>query len=361
MERDEFFMHRALKLAEKGRGYTSPNPMVGAVLVKDGEIVGEGFHKKAGEPHAEILALKQAGERAQGAELYVTLEPCSHYGRTPPCAEAIVEAGIKRVIAAMQDPNPMVAGRGIKRLREAGVEVTLGVMEEEARKLNEVFVKYITSKRPFVIGKIAQSLDGKIALAAGKSRWITGEPARIRVHELRSWYDAVMVGIGTVLADDPLLTCRLPGENKNPVRIVVDSAAKIPLDARMLKCGGRVILAVTEMADRDKIRVLKENGVDVIETRSEDGKVNLAQLFEILGNMGITGILVEGGSGLLSSIVRQNLMDKLLIFLAPLLIGGDGLSSIGRLTIDDLKEVPRFEIKSIEQVGQDLMLEAYPI
>jgi diaminohydroxyphosphoribosylaminopyrimidine deaminase/5-amino-6-(5-phosphoribosylamino)uracil reductase len=360
MDRDKFFMERALRLAEKGVGSTSPNPMVGAVLVKDGEIIGEGFHKKAGEPHAEVLALKQAGERARGAELFVTLEPCSHYGRTPPCVQAIIKAGVTGVVAAMEDPNPLVSGRGIKMLEEAGIQVRVGVMEERARKLNEVFIKYITTKKPFVVGKIAQSLDGKIALSSGISRWITGEPARIRAHELRSRYDAVMVGIGTVLADDPLLTCRLPGREKDPVKIVVDSTLKIPVNARLFQDSGKVIIAATQKADRQKMRVLKQLGADIIETESNGGDmVNLPQLFEILGTMGITGVLVEGGSRLLASLSKEELLDKLIIFVAPRLIGAEGLSSVGNLFVDELKKTPRFTIGSLEQIGEDIMLEAY--
>lgn len=361
MEKDVFFMKRALDLAKMGRGTTSPNPMVGAVVVKDGEIVGEGYHRKAGEPHAEVIALATAGERARGAELYVNLEPCCHFGRTPPCTDAIIKAGVKRVVAAMTDPNPMVAGKGVKRLKDAGIEVDVGVMEEEARKLNEVFIKYITTKKPFIVAKIAQSIDGKIALASGESRWITGEPARVKAHELRSWYDAVMVGIGTVLADDPLLTCRLPGKKKNPVRIVVDSNAKMPLNARILECkNGQVILATTEKADSKKVRLLQEKGVEVIKTDAMDGRVNLYKLLEILGCMEITSILVEGGSTLTSSLIKEGLVDKLLIFLAPLVIGGDGIDSVNELYIDEMSRAVRFKFNSVELIGKDILLEAYP-
>ncbi|MEA2021339.1 MAG: bifunctional diaminohydroxyphosphoribosylaminopyrimidine deaminase/5-amino-6-(5-phosphoribosylamino)uracil reductase RibD [Candidatus Caldatribacteriota bacterium] len=360
MDKDIFFMQRVLRLAKKGMGTTSPNPMVGSILVKNGEIIGEGFHRKAGEAHAEIIALKIAGERARGADLYVTLEPCSHYGKTPPCVEAVIKSGVKRAVIAMQDPNPLVAGRGIKRLKEAGIEVIVGVMEEEAKKLNEVFIKYITTKRPFVIGKIAQSLDGKIALSTGESKWITSEPAREKVHELRNWYDAVMVGIGTVLSDDPLLTCRLPGKRKTQTRIIVDSTAKIPLNARIFKhTEGRVIVATTDMADKKKIKTLRSKELDLIETNAKDGKVNLIQLLDILGNMGITSVLVEGGSRLLTSLIRENLIDKLIIFLAPMFLGGPGLNSVGDLFIAGLKKAPRFKFQYIKQVGNDLMLEVY--
>jgi len=360
MNKDGFFMQRALRLAKKGMGTTSPNPMVGCILVKNGEIIGEGFHGKAGEAHAEIIALESAGQRAKGAELYLTLEPCSHYGKTPPCVEAIIKAGVKRVVIAMQDPNPLVAGQGIEKLKAAGIDVTVGVMEEEAKKLNEIFTKYITTKRPFVIGKIAQSLDGKIALSTGESKWITSEPARVKVHELRRYCDAVMVGIGTMLADDPLLTCRLPGKRKNPIRIIIDSTAKIPLDAQIFENGnGRIILATTDMADKKKIKALRSKKLDVIETNAKEGKVNLIQLFGILGNMEITSVLVEGGSRLLASLIKERLIDKLIIFLAPIFLGGSGLSSIGDLFINELKKAPRFKFQSIKQVGNDLMLEVY--
>jgi len=360
MNKDSFFMQKAFKLAKKGMGTTSPNPIVGSIVVKNGEIIGEGFHRKVGESHAEIIALESAGERAKEAELYVTLETCSHYGKTPPCVEAVIKAGVKRAVIAIQDPNPLVAGQGIKRLKEAGIDVTVGIMKEEAMKLNEVFIKYITTKRPFVIGKIAQSIDGKVALSTGESKWITSEPARIKVHELRSWYDAVMVGIGTVLADDPLLTCRLPGKRKTQTRIIIDSTAKIPLDARILKCSeGRIILATTDMADKKKIKALRSKGLDVIETNAKDGKVNLIQLFDILGNMEITSVLVEGGPCLLTSLIKESLIDKLIIFLAPIFLGGSGLSSIGDLFINELKKAPRFKFQSIEQASNDLMLEAY--
>ncbi|ADL08431.1 bifunctional diaminohydroxyphosphoribosylaminopyrimidine deaminase/5-amino-6-(5-phosphoribosylamino)uracil reductase RibD [Thermosediminibacter oceani] len=361
MERDVFFMRRALDLAKKGRGTTSPNPMVGAVVVKDGEIVGEGYHRKAGEPHAEVEALAQAAERARGAELYVNLEPCCHYGRTPPCADTIIRAGVKRVVAAMADPNPLVAGKGIKRLKEAGIEVVVGVLEEEAKKLNEVFIKYIITGKPFVVAKIAQSFDGKIAMASGESRWITGEPARVKAHELRSWYDAIMVGVGTVMADDPLLTCRLPEKRKNPVRIVVDSGARMPPDARMLRCeGGRVILATTERADSERVSALKERGVEVIKVPPAEGRVDLSRLMEILGGMGITSVLVEGGSTLTSSLIKGNLVDKLLVFVAPVVIGGEGIDSVGKLHVDRLSQAPRFKFHSIDAIGGDLLLEAYP-
>lgn len=360
MERDIFFMRRALDLAEKGRGFTSPNPMVGAVVVKDGEIVGEGYHQRAGEPHAEVLALMQAGDKAQGAELYVNLEPCCHYGRTPPCVDAVVKAGVKRVVIAMTDPNPLVAGKGIEKLRKAGIKVIVGVLEKEARRLNEVFIKYITTGQPFIVIKVAQSLDGKIAMASGESKWITSEPSRIKAHEFRIWYDAVMVGIGTVLKDDPLLNCRYPGKKKDPIRVVVDSHAKIPLEARVLKCEGRVIIATIEGADRLKVKELRRLGAEVLEVPALDDKVNLHSLIKILGEMGITGVLVEGGGTLIASLIKENLVDKMLVFQAPLIIGGEGINTVGRLNLDRLYRAPRFKINFVEKIGEDLLIEAYP-
>ena len=259
-------MREALRLSTFGRGRTSPNPMVGAVLVKDGHIVGTGWHRKAGTEHAEIHALRMAGDLARGATLYVTLEPCSHTGRTGPCAQAVIEAGVRRVVAAMEDPNPLVRGKGFQMLREEGVEVFCGVMEEEARRLNEAFVMWVTEKRPFVTLKMAMTLDGKTATAGGESQWITGEASRLRGHELRDENDAILVGIGTVLADRPSLTTRLPdGNGKNPLRVILDSTARTPLDTPMLKDGAApVLIATTERAPEENLRRLREAGAEIL-------------------------------------------------------------------------------------------------
>lgn len=268
MASDNHYMQTALALAAKALGRTSPNPMVGAVIVKDGRIIGQGYHQKAGTPHAEIHALGEAGTAAEGATLYVTLEPCVHYGRTPPCADAIIRAGIKRVVIATEDPNPQVAGRGIYALQQAGIATTVGVKEREAKKLNEVFNKFITTGKPFIVLKCAMSMDGKIATRTGHSQWITGAEARLFGHPLRDRYDAIMVGMGTVLADDPLLTTRLPkGDGKNPLRIILDSKGRIPMESKVIADkSAPTLVAVTPQASEAKIAALEAAGVSVVVT-----------------------------------------------------------------------------------------------
>ena len=287
---DEKYMAEALAIAQYAMGRTSPNPMVGAVIVRDGRVVGQGWHRQAGTPHAEVHALRQAGELAQGATMYVTLEPCSHHGRTGPCTEAVIAAGIKKVIVAMADPNPLVAGKGIARLRDAGIEVIEGVLAEKSANINEVFIKWISTGKPFVVLKSAMSLDGKIAAHTGHSQWITGSKAREVVHQLRDQYDGILVGIGTVLADDPSLTTRLETIGKNPLRIIVDSKARIPLDAQVITDGLPTILAVTTQAPQEKLDALQTCGIKVIVTETKEGRVDLPQLFQILGQQGITSI-----------------------------------------------------------------------
>ena len=302
---DEDFMREALELARNAEGRTSPNPMVGAVIVQGGRIVAAGWHRKAGTPHAEIHALRMAGELAKGATLYVTLEPCSHYGRTGPCAKAVVEAGIKRCVIAMKDPNPLVAGRGIKILEDAGVETVCGVLKEEARRLNEVFLKWVPEKMPFVALKTAMTLDGKIATRTGESQWITNEASRRRVHEYRDRYDSILVGIGTVLHDDPSLTARLPdGTGKNPVRIIVDSQARTPLTAKVV-CDGqaKTIVAVTEQAPAERISALEAAGVEVVRA-GKGAQVDLRALMQMLGQREICSVFVEGGGSVNFSLLR---------------------------------------------------------
>lgn len=356
-------MQMALDLARRGLGRTSPNPMVGAVVVKDGRVVGRGYHARAGTPHAEIHALKEAGDLAKGATLYVNLEPCCHYGRTGPCTEAILAAGVKRVVVAMEDPNPLVCGRGLERLRQAGVEVTLGVMEEEARRLNEVFIKYITTRRPFVILKVAMSLDGKIATRTGESHWITGPEARLAVHRLRDRYDAILVGINTVIKDDPSLTTRLPGEEgRDPVRVVVDSSARIPLHARVLtqKSLAPTIIAVTERAPREKVRRLQEAGAQVLVIPDEGSRVNLAALMDELGRREITSVLVEGGGEIHASFLKSRLADKVVWFIAPLIIGGQKAPGpVGGEGFAWLSEAIRLKDVSFTRYGDDFCLEGY--
>jgi diaminohydroxyphosphoribosylaminopyrimidine deaminase/5-amino-6-(5-phosphoribosylamino)uracil reductase len=360
---DEYYLRRTFELAARARGRTSPNPLVGAVIVRDGQVVGEGFHRQAGLPHAEIEALKAAGEAARGATLYVNLEPCCHTGRTGPCTEAIIAAGIKRVVAAMPDPNPLVAGKGFTRLREAGIEVTTGLLEKEARALNEAFVKYITTRRPFVILKTAMSLDGKIATVTGESKWITGPEARRYVHELRDSCDAILAGIGTVLKDDPSLTTRLPEGGRDPVRVILDSRARTPLTARVLtqESTAPTLIAVTEMAPGERVAALREAGAEVL-VCGPGPAVDLGLLLSALGEREITSLLVEGGSTVNASFLLQGLVDKIVWFIAPLIIGGHGaISPVGGTGIRHLARAIRLKEMNLRQFGSDLCIEAYPL
>lgn len=317
---DETYMKRALMLAKKGR--TSPNPMVGAVVVRETVIVGEGYHHRAGERHAEVLALEQASDKAKGADLYVTLEPCCHHGKTPPCTDAVLRSGVKRVIAAMLDPNPLVAGKGAACLREAGIEVHVGLLEPEAKELNKAYIKRITTGMPYVLWKSAMTLDGKTATQTGDSRWISGEPARQEVQRLRMKYDADMVGIGTVLADDPELVVHgYPGA-PNPVRVVVDAKASIPLNALVLDSRAKTIVAVGQDVPESKVEDLKATGAEVVAVPSSEGWINLPALMTELGNQGINSVLLEGGGELVASMLRDGLIDKGLIFIAPKIVGG---------------------------------------
>lgn len=356
-------MGRALELAKKGWGSTSPNPMVGAVIVKDGRIIGEGYHRRRGEAHAEVNALDSAVESVEGATLYVNLEPCSHYGKTPPCTRAIIRAGIKKVVVSMVDPNPRVAGKGINELRQAGIQVEVGLLEEEARKLNEVFIKYITTPYPFVIQKSAVTLDGKTATVSGDSRWITGEPAREYVHRLRSKMAAIMVGIGTVLKDNPRLTVRLEGETgKDPHRVIVDSAGRIPVDSNVItvQSNAKTIVATTSRMPADKEKQLVERGVEVIRADGSDGRVDLERLMRILHGQEIDGVLLEGGGTLNYSMHCLGLVDKILYFIAPKIIGGKvAPTSVDGAGLPKLASAVRLERVSTVFVGNDLLVEAY--
>ncbi|MBE0447154.1 MAG: bifunctional diaminohydroxyphosphoribosylaminopyrimidine deaminase/5-amino-6-(5-phosphoribosylamino)uracil reductase RibD [Actinobacteria bacterium] len=359
LENYEKHMRRAVELAEMGRGATSPNPMVGAVILKDGRIVAEGYHKRAGEPHAEVNALRNASEDVTGAVMVVSLEPCNHSGRTPPCTEAIIDAGIKKVVVGMIDPNPKCAGSGIKRLIDAGIEVEYGLLADKIAKQNEVFIKHITTGRPFVTVKAAISINGKIAEAPGASTSLTGEEAKKRVHELRNEYDAIMVGIGTVLADDPLLTTRLERDDvRNPVRIVVDSRARLPLDSKISStaCDVKTIIATTPLALPRNIEDLKIKGLEVIKLGTWNGSVDIELLLEELGGREVSSLIVEGGGNLIASFIRADLVDKYLIFVAPKLIGERGVDLIG----GKLKSIKEVKIERIEQLGSDLLIEAYP-
>ncbi len=359
---DESYMKIALELAAKARGRTSPNPMAGAVIVKEGNIVGRGYHLQPGTPHAEVNALNEAGKKAKGGTLYVTLEPCCHYGRTGPCTEAIIQAGVTKVVAAMIDPNPLVSGKGFKRLRDAGIEVVCGVLENEARRLNEVFIKYITTGMPFIVAKAAISLDGKIATRSGKSKWITGPVTRAYGHQMRDWYDAVMVGIGTVLADDPLLSTRLPGGGgRDPVRVILDSQARIPLNARVLNQQSKAptIIAVTASVKHEKLEALRLAGAQVLVVGGGH-RVDVAALMKMLGKRGITSVLIEGGAGIHGAAIPAGIADKAAWFIAPIIIGGLGAPGpVGGLGVDELSEAPALEIVEVRSMGQDIYVEAY--
>lgn len=365
MEENVRFMARALELAALGHGRTSPNPLVGAVVVRDGAIIGEGYHMKAGTPHAEIHALKAAGESARGSTLYVTLEPCCHYGRTPPCTEAIIKAGVKRVIVATYDPNPLVSGKGIRSLQEAGIEVQVGILEDEAQRLNEVFFKYIRTGRPFVILKAAMSIDGKIATRTGDSRWITGKEARLNVQRLRVASDAIMVGIGTVLADNPLLTVRLPGESKKPLRVIMDSSLRLPENSRLVQTARDapvIVAAVPGKYRKEKRMLLEDKGVEVFDVPGADGMVNIEGVLEELGRREVTALLLEGGGTLNASALQAGMVDKFVFFLAPLIVGGrDAPGAFGGIGCETLDGALRLADLRIEKVGADLMVTGYPV
>ncbi len=364
MEADEKYMWLALDLAVQGLGRTSPNPMVGAVIVKDGEIIGTGYHQKAGAPHAEVNALTSAGERARGATLYVTLEPCSHFGRTPPCTEQIISAGIRKVVVAAVDPNPLMNGKGIEALKNAGIKVKIGVLEEKARKLNEVFFTYITTGLPFVTLKTAMSLDGKTATHKGFSRWISSEKSREYVHRLRNQVDAIMVGIGTILADNPRLNTRIPGEEevKNPVRVIVDSRGRLPEDSALVKHveDSPVILAVTELAPPEKLESLSRLGVEIVRGQSRDNRVRLKELLRVLGERQITHLLVEGGSTLNYQLLKEELIDKTLFFIAPKIIGGAGAPTpVGGEGVELMEDAYGMLDVQVKTLGEDILVTGY--
>ncbi|MDU2065960.1 MAG: bifunctional diaminohydroxyphosphoribosylaminopyrimidine deaminase/5-amino-6-(5-phosphoribosylamino)uracil reductase RibD [Sporomusaceae bacterium] len=358
----EKFMQMAIAEAKQALGCTTPNPLVGAVIVKDDKVIGKGYHHMAGTPHAEIHALQEAGEAANGATIYVTLEPCCHHGRTGPCTEAIIAAGIRRVVVAITDPNPLVAGHGIDRLRQAGIEVLEGICCLDAVKVNEAFVKWVSTKMPFVLLKTAMTLDGKIATATGQSQWITGPAARQTVHRLRNQYDGILVGIGTVLADDPLLTTRLPeGPGCNPTRIILDSKARTPLDAKVVtNKEARTIIAVTKSASMDKVKALEAAGVTVWTISEGPSGLNLRELFSRLASYPVTSILVEGGAAVNASVLAENLADKVAWFVAPKILGGKTAPSpIGGSGVASLSQAYELEDLAIEQLEEDILISAY--
>ncbi|MBN1290674.1 MAG: bifunctional diaminohydroxyphosphoribosylaminopyrimidine deaminase/5-amino-6-(5-phosphoribosylamino)uracil reductase RibD [Candidatus Latescibacteria bacterium] len=354
---DILFMAQAIELAEKGRGKTSPNPMVGAVIVRNRSIVGKGYHVKAGSDHAEIIALKDAGEKARSATLYVTMEPCCHHGKTPPCTDAIMASGIKRVVAAMTDDNPLVCGKGMKILSENGIEYKVGVMEKRARKLNESYLKFITSGFPYVTLKLAVTLDGKIADAHGHSAWITGTETRRRVHQWRAWADAVLVGVGTVLVDNPRLTVR-DAEGTDPLRIVVDSTLKTPPDAKIFS-DNNVLIATTELSDESRRNEFEKRGIEICMVDTQDGRVSLPHLLSILGKKSISNLLCEGGAVLATALIKKKLADKVIVTISPKIIG-NGINAINDIGIKNINNAIELKEVEIEHIEHDVIISGYP-
>ncbi len=358
---DRGYMLRAMKLAERGRGKVNPNPLVGAVIVKDGRVIGEGWHECYGGLHAERNAFRNCAESAAGATLYVTLEPCCHYGKTPPCTDIIIERGIGRVVVGLPDPNPLVAGKGIQLLQEAGIEVVCGVEEEALQEQNRVFLRYITCRKPWVALKTAMTLDGKIATHTGDSKWVTGEAAREYVQRLREEYRGIMVGIGTVLADDPMLNCRLAGEVCQPVRIVVDSGLRIPLECQLVRTAMeyRTLVACTASGSQEKREQLRKAGVEVVVCGEKEGKVDLEELMGVLGEMGIDGVLVEGGGELNGSLVLQGVVNEVYAFVAPKLVGGrEAKTPVEGVGVECMGEAVELGAFRVESFGKDMLLRA---
>jgi diaminohydroxyphosphoribosylaminopyrimidine deaminase/5-amino-6-(5-phosphoribosylamino)uracil reductase len=352
-------MRAALALARRGLGTVWPNPAVGCVIVKQGRVVGRGWTQPGGRPHGETEALRRAGEAATGAAAYVSLEPCCHWGRTPPCVDALITAGVRRVVVALEDPDPRVAGEGLRRLRAAGVDVEVGLCAEEAAEVNAGFLNRLRLGRPLVTLKFATSLDGRIATASGESQWISGPPARERAHALRASHDAIMVGTGTAVADDPQLTCRLPGlDHRSPVRVVIDRHLRIPPAARLIADAHRVPTWVLTLrsADPGRRAAFLASRVTLIDVdHDSEGQVDLAAALEVLGERGITRLLVEGGAGLAAAFFRARLVDRLVWVHAPLAIGGDGIPAIAGLDLTALAHAPAFERLSTETIGDDVL------
>ncbi len=354
-------MKSALRLAKKGKGKVDPNPMVGAVIVKENKVIAKGWHESYGEAHAEVRAFENAITDVEGATMYVTLEPCSHYGKTPPCADMIIKKKIKRVVVGTLDPNPLVAGQGVKKLIDAGIEVLTGVLEKECRDINRVFMKYIAEKKPFVVMKTAMSLDGKIATKTGESKWITGAKARESVHELRNEMAGIMVGINTVIKDNPQLTCRIEN-GKNPIRIIVDSKLRIPIDSKVLENQdiAKTIIATTYQGDIRKKKEIEEKGVKVLVVKSLEGRVDLQDLMSKLAEEKIDSILLEGGATLNFSALEQSIVDKVQIYIAGKIIGGDqSKTPVGGRGIDLLRDAFQLENIKYKSVGEDLLVEGY--
>ena len=359
-QEDEKFMRRALELAKKGEGWVSPNPMVGAVIVKDGRIIGEGWHEKYGQLHAERNALAHCSQPPEDGVMYVTLEPCCHYGKQPPCTEAIREAGIRKVVVGAGDPNPLVAGKGLEILRQHGIEVQEHVLEEECREINQVFFHYIRTGTPYVVMKYAMTMDGKIAAYTGASKWITGEAARAHVQSLRHKYRGIMAGVGTVLADDPLLTCRMEG-GRNPVRIICDTHLSTPLDSRILETAKEAdtILAIGEKVERERQIPYEEKGCTLLEIPEKEGKIDLSVLMKELGKRQIDSLLLEGGGELNWSAVQAGIVKKVMAYIAPKIIGGrDAKGPVGGQGYPDPQECLFLKPGKISRLGDDYLIES---
>jgi diaminohydroxyphosphoribosylaminopyrimidine deaminase/5-amino-6-(5-phosphoribosylamino)uracil reductase len=353
-------MERALELAKKGLGKVNPNPLVGAVIVKDNEIIGEGYHERYGEAHAERNAVKNATKSVEGSTIYVTLEPCAHYGKTPPCVDLIIEKNFKKVVIGMLDPNELVAGKSVEKLKKHGIEVVVGVKEEECKKMNEIFMKYITSKIPFVILKSGISLDGKIATYSGESKWITSKESREDSQNLRNRLHSIMVGVNTVIADNPELTCRINNE-KNLIRIIVDTKLRVPLDSKVItnedKC---TIIATSLNANEKKKQTLRELGIKVIEVSEKNNRVDLKELMKRLGQEGIDSVLIEGGGTLNFSALEEGIVDKVRFYIAPKILGGENSkSSIAGRGFSRLNDAVKLKNINYRTIGEDLVVEGY--
>jgi diaminohydroxyphosphoribosylaminopyrimidine deaminase/5-amino-6-(5-phosphoribosylamino)uracil reductase len=357
-QRDAFYMARAIQLARKGRYTTDPNPRVGCVLVKDDVVIGEGWHVKAGQGHAEVEALKNTPD-ARGATAYVTLEPCSHQGRTPPCSDALIKAGVSRVVAAMQDPNPLVSGRGLEKLKAAGIEVVSGVLQEDAQALNRGFIKRMTENRPFVRSKLAMSLDGRTAMASGESKWITSDKSRADVQRLRAESSAILTGISTVLADDPALNARIDGDVLQPVRVVLDTKLTMPISAQMAKLPGRsLILACAE--DQQKQQALQQAGFEVHQLPGKNGRLDLHAVMEFLAGQQINELLVEAGAVLNGALLEERLVDEVIIYMAPCILGDQGRGLFTLPGLQQMADKKQLKLRDVRQVGPDLKLTFIP-
>lgn len=358
MRNDQQYMLRAIELAERGIGFVNPNPLVGAVIVKDGEIIGEGWHEKYGEPHAERNALRNCKKSTEGATIYVTLEPCCHYGKTPPCTEAIIDNRIAEVVIGSSDPNSKVRGKGVEILKKNGIKVETGVLKEECDKLNSIFFHYITTDKPYVIMKYAMTIDGKISTFSGDSKWITGMDARNHVHKTRKSVSAIMVGIGTVLADDPMLNCRIENP-KNPIRIICDNKLRIPMDCQIVKTAKEInTYVVTISHDEVKRKRLEKSGVKVISAKEKDGRIDLNYLMKYLGSMKIDSILLEGGAELNYSALQSGIVSRIQVYIGPKIFGGERAKSpVGGLGIEKVKDAFTFSKPTVTYFEEDILLE----